>query len=451
MTVTRQLAEFITETPGDAIPRETVDTAKGLLLKTVAGMVAGCREPVGRTITEYLRRAGGTPEAGVVGAGYRTSVENAAWAHGVFAHASELEDDQFPSTVGDYWVFPALFSLAEKLGSSGRELIEAAVIGWEVGTRLIDDDRGLFYHGAKIEPVLWFAPIATAAAAARLLRLPVEQAQNALCISMVHQSGFWGQFGSTAHFIETGGVQRAGILSALLAKEGCTGQPDILDTTTGHFAAAWDGRGVNLKEALGRPPWAVHQIWVKKFPCCLAFHVHIDALMMLMSKNDLNNDDIESVEVEMDLPDSEIVGGLPENLDKARFSVAYVLSEVLLRGIVDMDSFGSEERLASPATAVAMAKIKLIPRQDWPTILAHGGQVSVVTKGGERFTQYLKTALGGTAYPLTLEQVADVSSPYLEAALPTEPCCRVEELLLSLDAQLDVRELMGLLCTEVRG
>jgi 2-methylcitrate dehydratase PrpD len=451
MTVTRQLAEFITETPGGTIPRETVGTAKGLLLKTVAGMVAGCREPVGKTVTGYIRRAGGAPEAAVVGAGYRTSVENAAWAHGVFAHASELEDDQFPSTVGDYWVFPALFSLAESLGSSGRELIDAAVIGWEVGTRLIDENRGLFYHGVKIEPVLWFAPIATAAAAARLLKLPVEQAQHALSISMVHQSGFWGQFGSTAHFIETGGVQRAGVLSALLAKEGCTGQPDILDTKTGHFAAVWDGRGVDLKEALGRPPWAVHQIWVKKFPCCLAFHVHIDALMMLLSKNDLTNDDVESVEVEMDLPDSEIAGGLPENPDGARFSVAYALSEVLLRCIVDMDSFASQERLTSPATVAAMAKIKLIPREDWPTILAHGGQVSVVTKGGERFTQYLKTALGGTAYPLTLEQVADVSSPYLEAALPTEACCRAEELLLSLDAQPDVRELMGLLCTEVRG
>jgi 2-methylcitrate dehydratase PrpD len=450
MTVTQQLAEFVAATPGSAIPPETVDTAKGLLLKTVAGMVVGCREPVGRTVTEYLQRAGGAPEAAVVGAGYHTTVENAAWAHGVFAHASELEDDQFPSTVGDYWVFPALFSLAEKLGSSGRELIDAAIIGWEVGTRLIDEDRGLFYRGVKIEPVLWFAPIATAAAAARLLKLPADQAANALSISMVHQSGFWGQFGSTAHFIETGGVQRAGVLSALLAKENCTGQLDILDGAGGHFAAVWEGRGVDLKEALGKPPWAVHNMWVKKFPCCLAFHVHIDALMMLLRDHALRNDDIEAVEVEIDLPDSEFVGGPADNLDAARFSVAYALAEVLLRGTVDLESFKSEGRLTAPATLEAMAKVKVIPREDWPTILAHGGQVTIVTKDGRRLTQFLRTALGGTDSPLSLDEVARVSRPYLEAFLAVETARRVEEILVALDTQGDVRELMDLLSTRAR-
>jgi 2-methylcitrate dehydratase PrpD len=444
MTVTRQLAEFIVETPGSAIPPETVDMAKGLLLKTVAGMLAGSREPAGRTVTEYLRRAGGAPEATVVGAGLRTTVENAAWAHGIFAHASELEDDEFPSTVGDFWVFPGLFPLAEKLGATGRELIDAAVIGWEVGTRLIDEDRGLFYRGAMVEPVLWFPPIATAAAAARLLRLPVDKTQHALSISMVHQSGWWGQFGSTAHFIETGGVQRAGVLSALLAAQGCTGQPDIFDTQGGHFAADWQGGGASLPEVLGKAPWAVHQIWVKKFPCCLAFHVHIDAMMMLLAQNGLRNDDVESVEVEIDLPDSEFVGATPENLDAARFSVAYALSEVLLRGTVDAASFSSQERLTAPETVATMAKIKVIPREDWPTILAHGGQVTVVTTSGERFTQHLKTALGGTAYPLTLEQVAAVSRPYLELSLSTEASFRVEELMLTLDWQPGVQELMAL-------
>jgi 2-methylcitrate dehydratase PrpD len=448
MTVTRQLAEFIAGAQGDAIPLETIDTAKGLLLKTVAGMVAGAHEPIGRTVTEYLRRAGGAPDCAVVAADFRTSVENAAWVHGVFAHASELEDDEFPSTVGDYWVFPGLFSLAEMLGSTGRELIEAGVIGWEVGTRLIEADRGLFYRGTMIEPVLWFAPIATAAAAARLLKLPAEQAQHALSISMVHQSGWWGQFGSSAHFIETGGVQRAGVQSALLARAGCTGQPDILDTDEGHFAAVWDGKGVDLPTVLGRAPWAVHQVWVKKFPCCLAFHTHIDALMMLLSRHGLANDDVQSIEVEIDLPDAGIVGGAPDNLDAARFSLPYALSEVLLRGIVDMESFASPERLASAQTVAAMAKVKLIPREDWPTCLGHGGQVTVVTADGDRFTQYLETALGGTAYPLTLEQVMDVSEPYLEAHLSMEAACRVEELLLNLDTQPDVRELMSLLAAE---
>jgi hypothetical protein len=122
---------------------------------------------------------------------------------------------------------------------------------------------------------------------------------------------------------------------------------------------------------------------------------------------------------------------------------------VLLRGTVDTKSFASEARLTSPATLAAMARVRLIPREDWPTILGHGGQVTVVTTDGCRFTQYLATALGGTAYPLSLDQVADVSSQYFEQFMSAESHRRVRELLVDLEAQPDVRELMSLLCTGV--
>ena len=75
--------------------------------------------------------------------------------------------------------------------------------------------------------------------------------------------------------------------------------------------------------------------------------------------------------------------------------------------------------------------------------------MTVVAKDGSRFTQYLQTALGGTAYPLSLEQVAGVSRSYLERFMPAERRRRVTELLLALDVQPDVRELMNLLGTKI--
>ena len=81
-----------------------------------------------------------------------------------------------------------------------------------------------------IETSTWFGPIATVAAAARLFRLPVLQTQNALSIASSHATGFMEQLGSDAHFIQTGAIQWAGVVSAILAKEGCTGSPDVLET-----------------------------------------------------------------------------------------------------------------------------------------------------------------------------------------------------------------------------
>ena len=139
MDETRQVAEWIVNAKYGDFPQETIDCAKGLLLKTVTGMVIGSREPIGKTISNYLSRTSGPPVAGVTGGAFRTTVEDAAYAHGVFAHASELEDDEFPPTGdghGNYWSFPAILSLAEDLFCDGREIIVSAILSWEILSRL---------------------------------------------------------------------------------------------------------------------------------------------------------------------------------------------------------------------------------------------------------------------------------------------------------------------------
>ena len=98
---TRIVSDWIANAEYGDFPQETIDTVKGLLLKTATGMVIGAREPIGKVITNYLARTAGPPVAGVTGGGFLTTVEDAAYAHGVFAHASELEDDEFPQT-GDF-------------------------------------------------------------------------------------------------------------------------------------------------------------------------------------------------------------------------------------------------------------------------------------------------------------------------------------------------------------
>jgi 2-methylcitrate dehydratase PrpD len=256
------------------------------------------------------------------------------------------------------------------------------------------------------------------------------------------------QLGSDAHFIQTGAIQWAGVVSAILAKEGCTGSPDVLETGGGPYGPVWQTGKVDLASItadLGKPPFAVHKLWVKKFPCCLAFHIHIDALMMIMNQHHLTNEDIESVEVEIDVMNAGYVDRPADTLDAARFSLQYGLSEVLLRGTVDLESYTQVEKLKDPVSLAARSKVKVIAREDWPVMMGHGGQVTVVTKDGRRFTQYLKTALGGPEHPLTIDQVADVSRPYLDAFLPQTVSRRVEEILLNLERQPDVRELMNLL------
>ena len=80
-----------------------------------------------------LGRVTRTPAASVVAGGYKTGTAQAALANGVMAHALLYDDTTFV-TVAHHTVVlaPALLALGEPRGASGRALLEAYVIGYEV-------------------------------------------------------------------------------------------------------------------------------------------------------------------------------------------------------------------------------------------------------------------------------------------------------------------------------
>ncbi|MFC1926538.1 MmgE/PrpD family protein [Chloroflexota bacterium] len=446
MGVTRELSEWIVKASYRDFPEDAVSAAKVLLLKTIVGMVVGSREPLGRKVIIYLSGVGGVPEAGVVGGGFRTSVENAAFAHGTFAHASELEDDSVPDTIGDYWIFPAIFSLGEKLVSSGREIVEAAIVSWEAGQKMCRAAHGEI-SGLSCT---WFGVVATAVAAAKLLKLNVDETTNALSIAASHSCGLLAQTGFDAHFIESGHTCRAGVQSAILAQAGMTGVPDVLERRDGLYAEVWFRKNNvdfnAITDWIGKPPYDVGNVMIKKFPCCLVLHAAIDALMMLVQENDIKYEDVERVDAEVpewgryfcDRP-------VPNNLGDARFSYYHVLGEILLRGKVDLSTFTNEENLFDPRHREAQGKIRVIVPADWPKEVYEGARVTVVKKDGQKLVKHLDASIGSAKYPLTLEQVRDVSRPYLDAFLEERHRDRVEEIVLNLEKQVDILELMDML------
>src|SRR3546814_7266080 len=86
-------------------------------------------------LADYVRSMNGPGPAGVIGFGFRTSAELAAMMNCNSSHCTELEDVAWPEAQYTCCLFPALFSLGQALGSSGREVIEAIIIGFEVAAR----------------------------------------------------------------------------------------------------------------------------------------------------------------------------------------------------------------------------------------------------------------------------------------------------------------------------
>ena len=136
MSATRTLAQFIADTEFENLPPPVVEAAKIAILDGVANIVAGSVQELADIIGRYVRDAGGSPQASVVGWGYQTNPPAAAFANGVFGHCLDYEIQGFPPTHGTSSCLPAALALAEHHHAPGERVITAYVLGWEIQGRL---------------------------------------------------------------------------------------------------------------------------------------------------------------------------------------------------------------------------------------------------------------------------------------------------------------------------
>ena len=448
----RELAEWISKTNFCDFPEEVVSHTKALLLKTVAGMIMGRREHVAPILTRYATAMGGTPEAGVVAGGFRTSVETAAFVNATIAHASELEDNQVPEQLSTFWVFPAFFSLAEKYQCTGREMIEAAVISFEIYSRY---GRALgaveMMQKMRTVPPSFFGPVAVAAGAAKMMKLSVDQIETAMSIAATHSCGICsgGHPGFDLHFLESGSTCRNGIMAALLAKEGITAATCVLETavkTFGNVCFPEKGDADVLTEGLGTVPYSILDCRFKKYSACTLTHPAVDAFGLLAKEHGLKDEDIESIEILSGEHVHRTVSNTfnPATLEQARFSTPFLIAEILLYGKVDEDTYSGPEKVQNQQNIDIQKKITAV-RMDDVSFGHVGAKITVVTKDGKTLVKELEDRIGSPAYPLTLEQVVEISRPFLASLLNTADCERVEEIMVNLDTELDMLEVMDII------
>ncbi|MCE2452605.1 MAG: MmgE/PrpD family protein, partial [Nitrospinae bacterium] len=168
MGVTERMAEFIVETKWADFPALAIERAKKAAVDTVGVTLAGASEPVGRIVADFARKMGGAPEASIIGLGARAAAPMAALANGAIGHALDFDDSSYllsghPSVV----VLPAVLAQGEKQGASGREVLEAFVIGYEISTKL---GLGMNpeHYGAGWHSTCTLGTLGAAAAAAHL-------------------------------------------------------------------------------------------------------------------------------------------------------------------------------------------------------------------------------------------------------------------------------------------
>ncbi|MDE2842623.1 MAG: MmgE/PrpD family protein, partial [Chloroflexota bacterium] len=252
-------------------------------------------------------------------------------------------------------------------------------------------------------------------------------------------SGLRQNFGTMTKPFHAGDAARAGVVSALLVRDGFTASPDALEGRFGFIRAFSGGRdfdaGQVVRNLENRCYLVESGIEVKKYPCCGSAHLALDATFDLLSQGSIDPDAVERIEVMVDFdPPRSLIHSRPVSSLEGKFSMQYCLAAALLDRRVGLDSFDDDQVLRPAAQS-------LIPRIDMRRFTGNEGkpswtegcnEVQVYLKDGAVLRQQARRASSGALRGVTMDDIRakfrDCASLRLSEPTAAEVLTRLDSL-----------------------
>jgi 2-methylcitrate dehydratase PrpD len=451
---TERIARFVDETTLDAVPPAAVDTAKAAFMDCLGVALAGSQDDAGSLAARAAREEGAREEAGVLGHGFRTSAQQAAFANGVAAHA--LDYDHGLSTGGQPTapIIPAALAMAEALGTSGSRLLEAYVVGFEVTAKIA---QSLY----ATPQYAWHAPstmgvLGATAACAKLLALSEDQTRNALGVAVSMAGGVEANFGTMTKPLHVGHAARSAVLAAKLAASGFTANRQAIEAEVGYYDAYYrttPGDESPL-EGLGTSWELVDSgLRIKPYPCGGLAHTAIDAALLLRAEHlsalGSRGEEIESVGVEVTQRTLDrIVFGIPRTELEAKFSMPYLLGRALVEGGVGLDAF-TDDAIQERNVLTVAEKVRMSLGPDLKASKAgRPARVTIRLRDGRTLSRRVDAAKGGDVVPMTGDELRGKFLECAVRAITPASADLLVEAIQGLDSTADLRALSALLSGE---
>ena len=388
MGATDTIAKWIVNTTYEDIPPDAIRVANESCFDVIGVILAGSAQPVGDIIKKYVADQGAAPQATVLSSGSQSSVANAALANGTMGHALDFDDFGgfgHPTVA----IFPALLAIGEHSGATGRDLLEAYVVGCEVGlalqhaTKYKQMDKG--FHSTAV-----IGRLACTAACAKLMKLDHDQTVMALGMAGSMASGLIHNFGTMTKPLHAGLTCRDGVTAAQLAQRGLTAGDQIIEHPFG-FATTVLGEGIydldDMAENLGKPYRVQDALMIKKYPCCGGNHAMLDSLFSLMRDNNFTHEDVASAEVDQSFYSVVMLYQDPDDELKGKFSAKFNVAAALVDGEIAVDTF-TQEKIADPTINETMGKVRtrvMAKSEEMLTRSEDGHKVKITLKDGRVF------------------------------------------------------------------
>jgi 2-methylcitrate dehydratase PrpD len=351
-----ELAQFVARVRCEDIPEPVRAHAKLVLLDTLGVILAGGERPEVAALRERLGDGAGSG-ATVYARGWpRNDPRTAALLNGIAGRAIELcEGLRLVSGQAAMQVLPAVLAVGEQAECTGREMLAAFVLGYDVVGRLAGGftPRPLAHQNGQV------ALLAATAAGAKLRGLDAAGISRAMRIAttlLLTPSYTNAVAGATALNVAGGMSGYAGALAPELALAGFEAQPDAIEEALGQLVGGGFTPDAMLDELGTR--WEITRNYFRLYACCNPIHPALDCLAAALAELRPAPEQVERIEVATYRFASVMRNPDPPNYFASKYSLPHAAAAMVVRGgagFAELD----DSALHDPAVAALRRQVHI--------------------------------------------------------------------------------------------
>jgi len=444
------------------LPTAAVHEVKRRILDSMGCAFGAWNAPPCRIARRLAQSVNVAKGATLWGTKHKTLPDLAAFANGSLVRYLDFNDTYLskePAHPSDN--LAAVLAAGETAHASGKQVIEALALAYEVQCRLCD--------AAALRPRGWdhvtYGPFSSALASAKVLNLSRAQTVQAVNLAGVAnvalrqtRVGDLSMWKACAFSNAT----RNGLFAAMLAQQGMTGPSPIFEGEKGFMKLVSGPLDLPLFGGEKGGHFMILDTYIKHYP--VEYHAQTAVASALVVREELikaeGRQSLASItEVEIGSYDVaiEIIGRDPEKWhprtrETADHSFPYAVAVALLDGTVTLQSFGPK-RLNDAALQALMQKVRVVEQEEFKGWYpqAMPTRVSVRTAMGKEYVKQVDFPLGHPRNPMSDREVEEKFRALAAGKLDRAQAGKVIDLVWKLDRLKDIGSLMPLLKVTRRG
>jgi len=448
MGVTGDLVRFFCGLDYSDLSQDVIQKAKYFFLDFIGVAIAGSRCNSSEIVIAFAHETKG--DSTIIGTQVGTSSSLAALANGAMAHALEIDDTSTEASLHPGAViFPAAIAASEIAHCDGKRFITSIVAGYETTIRIGKAVNPSEHYSRGFHATGTCGVFGATVTASKILGLDEEEMTNALGIAGSLTSGSMAflQNGAWTKRLHPGWAAHNGIIASKLAKRRFTGSSDILEGRYGFLNSFSSNPNFELiTNDLGKS-FEIVKVSIKNHACCRYKQSAIDAIINIVSRNDLQPRDIEKVNIQLVGTAIPIVVEPvstkynPRNVVDAQFSMPFGAAVAILRRRAFIDEY-QMDLVSSEEVKALMRKVKCEHNPDldkdypkvWPSI------VNIETTKGRVFEERVDYPKGDPENPLTWEELTDRFDLLSKIAYSADKIRKIKEIMANLEKVENVGE-----------